>query len=163
MAKITFILSVFLIVALLLGCTTAPEPISTPLPSPAPTALTNALPALEGEWFVTINQSGGIMGMSRTLKISSDGDLTFEDRGGNRSRQDRISPEKLAELAELVSAVRYTPVPVETGCADCFIFNIEITSPAGEFQAQLNQLDLPDSGLEPLVIFLVSNLNRLAK
>lgn len=163
MLKTSCILTVFLIVILISGCAASPEPIPTSLPSPAPTAFANKLPALAGDWVVTINQSGGIMGMSRTMKITSDGELNFEDRRANRNRQDRLSPDQMAELIELISAVNYSPISVETGCADCFVFSIEINSANGDFQVRLNQLDLPASGLESLVIFLVSNLNRLAK
>jgi len=163
MLKTSFILTAFLIITLISGCVASPDPIFTPLPSPNPTASSNRLPSLTGDWVVTINQSGGIMGMSRTMKITSSGELSFEDRRANSSRQDRLSPEKIAELIDLISTVNYSPISVETGCADCFIFFIEINSPNGDFQARLNQLDLPASGLEPLVTFLVSNLNRLAK
>jgi len=40
------------------------------------------------------------------------------------------------------------------GCADCFVYDLEIQVNGEKLSVQLNDISLPNSGLEPLVTYL---------
>jgi hypothetical protein len=164
MSKFIQFLAGFVAVVAILGCRTVTAVFSTPGPVPnptaplAPTASAQQIPALSGDWHMTITQSGGIMGMERTLEISSTGETTLTDARSHASSQAHLSAERLAALTKLVAGSKYQPAAMPSGCADCFIFDIQISSAGENFQVQLNQIDLVDSGLQPLVDFLAQDL-----
>jgi hypothetical protein len=158
-----------LILAVLLGCQSLTEPTTLPtLPlertdSPIPTSRPVKIPALNGDWQISLFQSGGIMGISRSLKILSSGEMTLTDLRSNKSSQSLLRVDELSALKRLVDATNYKPVTLETGCADCYIFNIEITSSGQKFQVELNQLDIAAAGLEPLIGYLNSYLGSIGQ
>lgn len=129
--------------------------ITTPAPLPTP-----------GEkWMVKMTQSGGIMGLARALEVSSDGGATVTDENAQKKITLQLPDGKLVPLNELIASPDLTqPVKSLPACADCFIYNIEITSTAGKpFTATVNDISLPDSGLEPLVIFLRDMMDTALK
>jgi len=164
MRKFIQFLAGFMAIVAMLGCRTVTAVFSTPGPVPnptaplAPTAAEQQLPALSGDWHMTITQSGGIMGMERTLEISSTGAMTLTDARSHASSQSQLPAERLAALNKLVAGSQYRAAAMPAGCADCFIFDIQISSAGENFQVQLNQIDLVDSGLQPLVDFLAPDL-----
>ncbi len=170
MRKVTQYLACLMVVISLLGCRSELAVISTPAPIPVfeptsePTgAVGKHLPALSGAWRVTLTQSGGIMGMTRTVEVSPDGDMLFTDLRGGKTGQSSLSKDRLALLTKLVAASVYEPVFEPTGCADCFIFELSIFNINEKFQVQINQIDLQNSGLQPLVDFLIEELNGAVK
>jgi hypothetical protein len=175
MRKFPQILAGLMLIAALLGCSSTPADFSTPTPAsmPAESASPSApplagpaavlLPALSGAWQIKLSQSGGIMGMSRMLDVSSNGDLLVTDLRGGQSNPSRLPADKLAELTSLVAESAYQPASAPAGCADCFIFDLEISSGGERFQVQMNQIDLASSGLQPLVNFLMAYLKIVIK
>ena len=176
MRKFIRFLAGLALAAAILSCRTVTAVFSTPGPLPNPTAPApnpteplastapaQQLPALSGDWHMTIIQSGGIMGMMRTLEISSTGAMTLTDARSHTSSQSQLSAERLAALTKLVASSQYRAAAIPAGCADCFIFDIQISSAGKNFQVQLNQIDLVDSGLQPLIDFLAPDMNRSVK
>ena len=154
----------------ILGCQALSLPFSsTPTPAPEPTnraestAAPHRVPALKGDWHITLNRSGGIAGTSRSVDISSNGDMTLSDLISNKSSQSSLSPDKMSALAGLVTTIYYEPVSSPSGCADCFIFDLKISNDSESFQVELNQIDLAKSGLQPLVDYLGEYLNTIIK
>ena len=151
------------LILMVLGCSSSPEETVIPtqlsqptrllLPTASPTSQ-GQLPKLTGTWQIKLAQSGGIMGMARNLEVSSDGIIIVTDQRTNKTNQGRLTADKLAGLIELVSSSSYQPVSSPAKCADCFNFEIDITNETGTFQVQLNQIDLQNSGLQPLVAYL---------
>lgn len=129
-------------------------------PTAIPTAPAQALPDLGGEWTLKFTQSGGIAGISRKLELSSGGALTITDTRSGAKKESQLSAEKLAVLSTLVDSSVFHAAPQPSGCADCFVFELQITSDAGNFQEQVDQISLPDSGLQPLLDFLSALLNN---
>ncbi len=129
---------------------------ATPTPEQIllPTESAQELPLLVGDWHITINQSGGIAGTSRTLEISGSGDLTIFDMRTNKQIVARLPADKLAELVRLVASSKYHAPSEPSGCVDCFIYTLVINNGDRNFQAQLDDVSLPDSGLHPLLFFL---------
>ncbi len=143
----TRIILLFVLLSSLLisGCGQAPVPAST-LSSPAPAS----------EWTTRMTHSGGIMGLSRSIEISSDGKFTVVDNRTNKTVTRELSTDKLSTLNELMTAVEYNPAgkPDGTGCADCFVYDLEVRRDGERFAVQLNDISLPNSGFESLVNFL---------
>jgi hypothetical protein len=137
--------------------------ISVTLPTPTPEVFTmptsevikTKLPALDGLWSIKMKHSGGIMGLLRTIEISSDGSFTVVDERANKTAEKKLSSVEVSKLEELVSTSEYiSPNMPEAICADCFIYDLEIQGSGKKFNIQLNDLGLADSGLESLVDYL---------
>jgi hypothetical protein len=146
MSKIIYAFA--LIVALLVaGC--ASSPTNTP-------AATPTQPAIEDEWTVTMTHSGGIMGLMRTVEVTSDGSYTVTDERSKSKVIRELNEADLATLHELVSNVelRSPEDSRPSVCADCFIYDIEIQSNGKISTIQLSDITLPGSGMENLVSFL---------
>lgn len=163
MPRIVF-LYVLLVGLLVTGCAQSPTP--EPLKTPAPEKpITSGLPALNSEWTIKMGQSGGIMGLSRSVEISSDGKLTVVDERANKTISGELSAVELSKVNELISSSKYVPPSKPNGmaCADCFIYDLEIRTDGEKFAAQLNDVSLPNSGLEPLVTYLRELIDKTLK
>lgn len=116
-----------------------------------------APPELEGGWSVKMTQSGGIMGLMRSVEITSDGSITISDDRLEKSITGKLPDSDVRILKELVAGSHYfiSEFP-NSVCADCFVYHVEIQSGKQTFIAQLDDITLPDSGMEPLVSFLLA-------
>jgi len=150
----TVFLYALLISLFVAGCgqTPTPEPLKTPVTQPT----ASSLPAPDAEWTIKMNQSGGIMGLSRSIEISSDGKFTVADERKNKTVDGELSADELSKINKLVSSTQYIPAgkPDGGGCADCFIYDLQIQRSGEKFAVQLNDISLPNSGLAPLVSYL---------
>jgi hypothetical protein len=125
------------------------------------------LPPLEGTWSVKLTQSGGFAGLQRWVSVTSDGAVLASDDRAGAVGSLQLTPAQLADLAALVaqSSVQspdsYPNASYpnrsypNSGCADCFLYYIEIHSGNTRFSAQADDVTLPGSGLEPLVTKLL--------
>ena len=135
---------------LLLIPTASCMPARTPLPTP------QAPPNLTGDWSVKMTQSGGIMGLLRTLEVQSNGKLHIEDLRNKQSTERQLNADQMKQLNRLVSSARLNaPREPEGVCADCFVYDIQITSNGRTFSTRLNDASLPDSGMQALVSYLI--------
>jgi len=158
MTRSVFLYALFMAL-LIAGCSasTSESSKSTPeLPKSTPESTKSNLPALDGTWKIKMTHSGGIMGLSRSIEISSDGKYTVMDERAKKTITSELTADELSKLMEQVSASEYIPAsqPDGRGCADCFIYDLEIQGIGGKFNIQLNDISLPTSGLETLVIYL---------
>jgi hypothetical protein len=159
MRKLLMSVYVLLMALGLLGCSFFYSIFPTPTPAmlstqSVPNQPAQELPKLTGDWHVSMAQTGGIAGVSRTLEISSSGEMTVINERSKKQTTTQLSTDKVAVLTELVASSKYQPISEPTGCADCFIYKLEISSAGEKFQAQLDDISLPDSGLQPLINFL---------
>jgi hypothetical protein len=141
-----------LIIALLVtGC--ASSPTNTPINIPAATP---ALPVITDEWTVKMTHSGGIMGLMRSIEISSDGSYTVTDDRTKKEITGKLTGSELTKLSGVVTSAKLVPsdMPGVSACADCFIYDIEIRSGEQKLAAQLDDISLPNSGMEDLVTSL---------
>ena len=132
--------------------TPAPQPLNTPTPE----LIKTKLPAFDGRWTIKMKHTGGIMGLSRSIEISSDGKFTVVDEHTNKTISGKYTSDELSNLKEQVSNSEYIAESGPNGmaCADCFIYDLELQGNGGKFAAQLNDINLPNSGLKPLVDYL---------
>jgi hypothetical protein len=129
------------------------EPLKTPtLVEP----VKSDLPSLEGEWTINMTHSGGIMGLSRSIEISSDGKYTVVDERSKKSVTKKLSANELSKLMEIVSNTEYLSPErsLPSACADCFIYDLEIQMDGKKFSTQLDDITLPNSGMETLIVYL---------
>ena len=113
------------------------------------------LPSPSGSWDLSLAQSGGIAGVSLKVTVSSDGQLTAEDARSNRSVTQTLPPDTMAKLAALYSAVALsTPQSPHSGCADCFLYDLELNSAGKALSFKFDDTTLGGSGVEELIHFL---------
>ena len=151
------ILPFVLIIALLItGC----APASTNTPAATPT-----LPTISDEWTIKMTHSGGIMGLMRSIEVSSDGSYTVNDERAKKKITGMLTNDELQSLSSTITSAKLVNLDTTEGsvCADCFIYDIEILSGGEKFVAQLNDISLPDSGMEDLVTSLRTLMDSALK
>lgn len=147
MSRVLFF--VFILAVFASGCVQSamPEATATPaLPSPA-----------SAEWkVITMTQSGGIMGLLRTVEVSSDGKYTVVDEHAQSNGSGELSEDDLAKLNGLISQAELISSNNDSSsvCADCFVYDLQIQSNDKDFAIQLIDISLPASGMEGVVGFL---------
>ena len=122
-----------------------------------------SLPALAGSWTISMTHSGGIMGLSRSVQVDSTGIYTVKDDRTNETFTGQLSEEELVDLVNVVKTTSYTSEKTPHGCADCFIYDIQITSDGGKFSAQVDDISIEESGLSALVMALRGIIEREIK
>lgn len=131
-----------LIAVLLVGCKGSSQQIYYTPPAPA------------NDWTVNMTQSGGIMGLLRSIEVTSDGNYVITDERAHTSVTGKLSEQELSKLQGLVSSFTFTPPEVRAVCADCFVYEIEIQSGGQKMIVKTEDISLPESGIEPFVAFL---------
>lgn len=127
-------------------------------------AATPALPIPAGEWTVEMTHSGGIMGLMRTIEISSGGSYSVTDERANKTISGELSKDELAKLTEIITSTNYIASDKpKGGCADCFIYDIKIQGSEKNLAVQLDDISLPSSGMENLVTFLRGLIDSFLK
>jgi hypothetical protein len=162
----TIYLYALLITLFIVSCRlfSAPVPessLNTPTPEPTKTKL----PALDGAWTIRMKHSGGIMGLSRSIEISSDGKFTVADERANKTVNGEYSSDELSKIKKQVSNSEYIAEngPNDMICADCFVYDLEIQGNGEKLTAQLSDISLPNSGPESLVIYLRNLIDTALK
>jgi hypothetical protein len=120
----------------------------------------SGLPSLTGDWTIRMMHSGGIMGLSRSLKVDSTGIYAVKDDRAEQEFSGQLSKDELADLMIIVSTATYIPEKTPHGCADCFIYDIQIISNDGKFSAQVDDISIEESGLSNLVMYLRGIIER---
>ena len=130
--------------------------------TPVPVKATPSAPT--ASWTVKMAHSGGIMGLLRVIEVSSTGNFTVLDERTQKTVNGQLSEAEISHLAELVAkAVLAVPGKPNNSCADCFIYTLEISTTGKPFQAQVNDISLPGSGLEPMITFLRELMDQSLK
>jgi hypothetical protein len=146
---------IILIVGLLLGLLisgcgriSAPEPDLPPKPESTPT-----LSAPDSEWTIKLNHSGGIMGLSRSIEVSSNGQFTVTDNRANKTVSGELTADDLSTLNEQVATLSPGPggKPNGMACADCFVYDLEILKDGERIAARLSDITLSNSGFEEII------------
>ena len=115
---------------------------------------TYSSPTLSEEWTIKMTQSGGIMGLRRSIQVASDGSYLIVDERAQTSVTGTLPEQQLSELKDLTNNLKFTSPENRAICADCFVYDIEIESGGKKMILQVEDISLPDSGIEALVTFL---------
>jgi hypothetical protein len=121
-----------------------------------PTAsVPQALPSPGENWTIKLTQSGGIAGVMQTLEVSSSGQLKAADQRSGRTVSQSLPPATLAELKRLFSkASLAAATPTHSSCADCFIYDLQVTAGGNKMTVRADDTTLADSGAAELIGFL---------
>ena len=147
----TIYLFALLMTVLITGCSSfspsTPIPLNTSLPTPK---------AAEAEWTIKMTHSGGIMGVARSIEISSDGKYTVADEMTDKTITGELTANELSKINGIVSDSNFSSAtkPQRSSCADCFIYGIETQVNGKKVVYQVDDVTLSASGLEPLVTYL---------
>lgn len=129
--------------AILAACGPVPRPVTPSLQSPS------------REWKVTLQQSGGFIGVLLTIAVDSSGQMQAEDVRAGRSVTRQLSTQDLAALRQLVGKLGSTDAtPLPSACADCFIYDLELTSPGHVSRFHADDLTLSSSTAGALITYL---------
>lgn len=121
---------------------------------------TPTLPAPAADWSVTMTQSGGIMGLMRSIAVNSNGEFSATDERSGKTVTGQLTNAELTEVQTLVTDLQYTePSRPNAVCADCFVYEYQIQRENERTSIQLDDITLPDSGLESLISSLVKLLD----
>jgi emfourin len=142
MSRRRFVSAVLLVLLLLSACSPA-RPVPVPLATPS------------DDWTVELTQSGGFAGVLLTVEVASDGRFSAQDQRLNR-RVDRSLPaDTIRELSGLLAALRVAPDAAPSpGCADCFIYELEIQSNGSISRIRVDDITLGNSGAADLIAYL---------
>lgn len=146
MSRIKLILYI-VIFAMLLGCS-------------KPSGVTYTPPALEGNWSVRMTLSGGFDGSLRKIEVKSGGSYVVTDERMKKVFNGGLTEKELGNLDELVSKLKFSAPKMPTGCADCFIYEVEIESGGRKMIVSADDVSLEESGLGNLVQFLRTIMDR---
>lgn len=157
-----YLISLFAAALFLAGCA---QSAATAYPNPETDQTANTMPNLQGDWRIKLTHSGGIMGLLRTMEISSDGSYTVTDERSNQTATKTLGPEELQELTRLISSAQYIAPSKPNGmvCADCFVYDLEIKGSDSTLTVQLNDISLPDSGMAPVIAHLRGLMDKALK
>lgn len=150
------IFPLFLLIALAAaGCGNAQQPTPVPVPLGTPLLAANP-PMLTDTWDVTLTQTGGIMGLFRVITVASSGDYRVTDRRASEPVLGTLSLEEMAKLSVQIKSADKEPVstPVQTTCADCFLYQLQINRDGKNDTFTFDDTTLPGSAFESLIIFL---------
>jgi hypothetical protein len=113
------------------------------------------LPTLTDEWTIKFTQSGGFAGVLLTLEISSEGRFKAQDQRAGKNVDQSLSPEMIGQLTALIAGLRVSPdAGTSPGCADCFIYELEIHSGGSVSKTRVDDVTIGRSGVEELITFL---------
>lgn len=154
-----FIGSLFIIL-LLMGCAQS----TAAYPNPE-TPTSTSLPILSGDWKIKMTHSGGIMGLLRSVEVSADGKYTVTDERASQTFSGELGANELAKLVEVISTSEYISPSGPEGmvCADCFVYDLEIQGSDSTLTIQLNDINLPDSGMAHVVGYLRGLIDKALK
>lgn len=116
--------------------------------------VTYTAPELADGWSIKMNLSGGFDGLVRTIEIDSDGDFVVTDEIRQKTVEGKLTEDELENLKKRISSLKFNPVETETGCADCFLYHVEIESGGRKMIATSDDVTLGDSGMGELTQFL---------
>lgn len=126
-------------------------------------ASTAKLPSLEGAWTVTLNQSGGLMGLSRNLIVTSTGEAILFDQKTMKYLPALLNQEKfdlfLAEYKNVDLANSFDP---ET-CADCFTYQLSVDIGGTVQKYDYNDLTASQNGLAAISQLMVHLMDEIAR
>ena len=146
-------LLLILLLATLTACGPAQLESTEPPQQPLPTA--------SADWTsIKFTQSGGIMGLLRTLEISRDGAWTFTNERADQTITGKLSAAELDELSDLIDSLSIKSDKQSGVCADCFIYSIEIFSSGKPLTVEADDVNLGESVLGPLVDFMANLMSE---
>ena len=120
-------------------------PADQPQPLPSPTE----------SWQLSFTQSGGFAGVQLQLDVSSDGRLTAEDLRSGKTVTKQLDAATLNKLSGLAASLALSaPQTPRSACADCFLYDLQVTSGGRTVKLHADDTTLAASGAQSLISLL---------
>jgi hypothetical protein len=124
---------------------------------PAPTAPPAAKPSpgpLDG-WNVGLIQTGGLAGVDLEVQVSNGGQLLAANRRSGHTANAQLTKTQLDDLGRLYEAADAAQYAQGSStCADCFQYELALTSGDTGRTIKLDDTSLTGTAAEPLVAYL---------
>jgi hypothetical protein len=118
---------------------------SFPPPIPSPVA----------EWTISLAQSGGFAGVNLLVRVDSDGTITAHNGRSGGEVTLPLSKSDLQEVERLLVGLELkSPNGARSACADCFLYDLEISLNGRTTRWQGDDTTLHESGVEDLIWLL---------
>lgn len=115
-------------------------------------------------WRVELTLSGGLAGVERVLELSSTGHLNIIDKRISRQVTTQLPNEELVKIfALLVDTSHLQPPGTPPACRDCFQYDLDVRMDGQQFSFRVNDLNMAQAGLSPLVKALKALQDRALK
>ena len=113
------------------------------------------VPTSQNVWSVEFVQTGGFVGVHLVTEISSSGQMTIEDTRTGRTVSKPLSEATIRELGQLLAITEPGEnAQLPSMCADCFLYDLKISSPTGVIRVKADDSTLGQSGALPLIDYL---------
>ncbi len=100
--------------------------------------------SLPETWSLSFRRTGGFGGLDQGLTVNSQGELRIESKRPPLTSSGMLSPDSLAQLAELLrQACPFTPPAGREVCADCFTYDLQIQWGGQAYRWQATDVTLP--------------------
>lgn len=147
----TKIIPILLFSFVLSAC--AGAPVSTLEPSPLGTPVNgSASPcSAPSQWTIQLDRSGGFAGVDDSLSLDSGGNLRVQSERPSRDVQKSLSKDQVNTIAGLLTrACPFEMRPNDAGCADCFLYKLNIQMDDQTYVMLATDVTLTED-LQPLV------------
>jgi len=112
-------------------------------------------------WKIKFTLSGGLRGLQRVVELANTGQMTVIDQKNERQVTIQLSEEDVTKIAGLVEEAAHLPPAGQLpNCADCFVYNLNMQMDSQYFSILVNDINLAESGLAPLVNILMDLQER---
>ena len=145
------LISIFLISFILVACagasvsTDEPKPLSTPANGPASAC------GVPSQWTIQLNRSGGIAGVDETMTLDSGGRLTVQSESPATDVRKTLSKDQVSAITGyLAEACPFEMKPNDAGCADCFLYKLDIQMDGKTYVMLATDVTLSDE-VHPLI------------
>jgi hypothetical protein len=137
----------FLVILIFLASCSPAKPIKPTLqPLASPT----------DQWSIKLTQSGGFSGVLLTVDVSSDGQLIAENQRTHKSVTSNLPPQTISDMKRLILNLQgSTGRGQPSGCADCFIYDLEVRSDGNNIEIHVDDVTIKDSGAQELISTLM--------
>jgi hypothetical protein len=142
----------FLIFCIILSAC-AGEPVSTIEPAPlgTPPDSSSSACSVPASWTIQFKRTGGIAGFNQSLTLQSDGNLKIQSENPPANVEKSISKEQIDNITNLLAqGCPFKMEPNDTGCADCFIYNLNIQMNSQTYTMLASDVTLTNQ-LHPLI------------
>lgn len=108
------------------------------------------------EWKIDYSRSGGIAGHTRSVSVSSNGNMIMKDYGV----ETEISQDELKKISGMLAeACPFEIGRISSECADCFVYKLVIFMNGNRYSLETNELNIPEES-KSLIGYLESYLTK---
>jgi hypothetical protein len=145
------IIPLLLTLFLLSACGGNPADTQEPAPLSTPSGQSESNCSVPTNWTIEYNRSGGFAGFNETMTLQSNGSLKINSENPPANSQRSISPDQINAIANLLAqACPFEMEANDAGCADCFLYKLNIQMDGQSYVMLATDVTLSDD-VHPLI------------